>query len=157
MDPSNNGISLRWLIPCYLNKTFRMEDLSRIADELKLFHQVKSKLPESQRDILKYKHPGDLFDVLKPFMADEDRTPSGKALKRQEQEIAYSETAFLYEDGQIRIVSPLTEYASCWWGRGTRWCTAAEMDNKFEDYAEKSTVDYLGWKQTEISALDERY
>ena len=105
MRPSNNGIYLRWLIPCYLNKTFRMEDLSRIADELKLFHQVKSKLPENQRDILKYRHPGDLFDVLKPFMAGEDQTPSGKALKRQEQEIAYSETEFLYEDGQVRIVA----------------------------------------------------
>ena len=48
---------------------------------------------------------------------------------------AYAESRILRQDQDgFTIAVPLTEFAAKWWGRGTRWCTAAEKDNKFRQY-----------------------
>jgi hypothetical protein len=45
---------------------------------------------------------------------------------------AYAETRILRQDHDgFTIAVPLTEFAAKWWGKGTRWATAAEEDNQF--------------------------
>jgi hypothetical protein len=48
---------------------------------------------------------------------------------------AYDESTILQEgDGIATIAIPKTEFAAKWWGRGTKWGTAAKEDNCFESY-----------------------
>jgi hypothetical protein len=37
---------------------------------------------------------------------------------------AEKESAFLYKDAEISVLQPNTEFAACYWGQPTGWCTA---------------------------------
>lgn len=40
----------------------------------------------------------------------------------------------VFETPNVLIVHPLTQEASCIYGAGTKWCTAADKDNEFNEY-----------------------
>lgn len=40
----------------------------------------------------------------------------------------------IYESEQIKVYQPTTASEACYYGRGTKWCTAAKNDNSFESY-----------------------
>ena len=75
---------------------------------------------------------------MKPFLAREavDGVPSGKALRRAERETVLAESVVVHRADDLVVAVPLTERASRWWGRGTRWCTAAENGCAFGCYNE---------------------
>jgi hypothetical protein len=111
---------------------------STIGQAISLFHKHKHKLPEDMRSVFKYNSPGDLWKAVKQFQGE----LSGKELKKEEQEKIYRETEFIYKDEVtgFQIISPLTEDSAKWWGKGTRWCTAADNNNMFEHYASISPL-----------------
>lgn len=43
----------------------------------------------------------------------------------------------VFSSKEVSIVQPLTREASCLYGSGTKWCTAAREDNYFDSYAER--------------------
>ena len=146
------GKYARFLIEAFLNDKFLEEDLvggldSTIGQAISLFHKHKSKLPENMRSVYAlnpetgealYQSPGDLWKSVKQFQGE----LSGKELKKEEQEQVYRETEFVYKDEEtgFQIVSPLTKASAKWWGKGTRWCTSAEKNNMFWDYAEDAPL-----------------
>ena len=141
------GKYARFLIESFLNDKFLEEDLigglnSTVGQAISLFHKHKSKLPINERSVyaldketgkVLYQSPGDLWSSVKQYQGE----LSGKELKREEQEQIYRETEFVYKDEEtgFQIISPLTEESAKWRGRGTRWCTSADNDNMFWDYA----------------------
>jgi hypothetical protein len=147
-DPSRNKSATQWLITTYLNDGFRYEDLlgdktSKVHNTLVQFGLYRGKLPVSARSLTQYKTLADVYASIEAFIPREndDLTLSGKALKRSERERAHQETEFIHQgDDGFTIVSPKTEYASKWWGRGTQWCTATEYrtDTCREHYSENS-------------------
>ncbi|NJN35504.1 MAG: hypothetical protein HC817_15830 [Saprospiraceae bacterium] len=49
------------------------------------------------------------------------------------------QTTLIYKGPEGSIISPQTKAASCFWGKGTKWCTAASdpgVDNEFAIYYE---------------------
>lgn len=69
------------------------------------------------------------------------------------------ETNILYEDGDGKILTPLTMRASIAWGRGTRWCVADkdEERNTFESYARQSPLVFYitnEWKYVPATKKD---
>ena len=137
------GKYARFLIESFLNDKFLEEDLiggleSTVGQAISLFHKHKSKLPEDMRSVFKYSSPGDLWNSVKQFQGE----LSGKELKKEEQEQIYRETEFIYKDKNtgFQIISPLTEQSAKWWGKGTRWCTSAEKDNRFEHYTKDAPL-----------------
>jgi hypothetical protein len=146
------GKYARFLIEAFLNDKFLEEDLiggleSTIGQSISLFHKCKYKLPIEKRSIYAlnpetklplYQSPGDLWNSVKQYQDE----LSGKELKREEQEQVYRETEFVYKDEEtgFQIVSPLTEESAKWWGKGTRWCTSAENNNMFWNYAKDSPL-----------------
>jgi hypothetical protein len=53
----------------------------------------------------------------------------------EEAELIKSGQAVIYKDtGAVKIVIPKTEEAAKFYGRGTRWCTAGDNDNRFNYY-----------------------
>jgi hypothetical protein len=49
----------------------------------------------------------------------------------------------VYDDGRYFIVNPLTLDSSCYYGKGTKWCTAATNNTKFADYNQDGKLFYI--------------
>ena len=146
------GKYARFLIEAFLNDKFLEEDLiggvnSTVGQAISLFDKHKSKLPLEHRSVYAlnsetgealYQSPGDLWNSVKQYQGE----LSGKELKREEQEKIYRETEFVYKDEEtgFQIISPLTEQSAKWWGKGTRWCTSADHNNMFWDYANEAPL-----------------
>ncbi len=136
-DPTRAKKYAAWIIKTYLSRGFRFEDLSRVRDTLESFEKTKMRLPVEMRDVGRFRDLAALWGVIKPLVIEaEDLSPTGKALKRQRRDDAYRDSILLVERDDLTVAIPLTESASKWWGLGTRWCTAANKDNAFEDYNE---------------------
>lgn len=123
---------LQWIVNQYLKGQFKLEDVSRIKVDLSEFLRVRSQL--EKKDINQYKTLSELYDVLDPLEGEE------VVSKRQQDKVEGDE---YFESGQavlitntdgVKIIKLASKDASCYFGRGTRWCTAAREDNMFEEY-----------------------
>ena len=146
------GKYARFLIEAFINDKFLEEDLigeldSTVGQAISLFDKHKVKLPIGMRSVYAlnpgtgealYQSPGDLWNNVKQFQGE----LSGKELKREEQDKVYRETDFIFKDEEtgFQIISPLTEESAKWWGKGTRWCTSAEKNNRFWNYAKHAPL-----------------
>jgi hypothetical protein len=156
-DPSRNKSATQWLIKTYVNEGFRFEDIadkreSKVFDTLAMFGLYRAKLSIEQRDINQYTTLSSIWKSVEPYVMEARRRAQeaeehklegleGRALRRAEKEKAHSESQILIDEPDgFKIVVPLTEFASCWWGRGTRWCTAAEQHNYFAYYYQKAPL-----------------
>lgn len=118
-------IHLQWVANQYIKGHFSLEDRDRVKQELIKFDQVKSRLPV--RDIHKY----DLYEVSK--LVKEDIKSTGNSSTPSPSSILT-----IYKGETIRILAPLSFDASCYLGKGTRWCTAAlYSENTFIRYFER--------------------
>jgi hypothetical protein len=131
-DPSTNKNYTKWMIRTYIAGGIRhLEDLSRCKAALALFDKFKPRLPADQRDIGKIKKLSDLENLVEQFA----EAKTGKQEKAEEKAKIYKEIDTLYSGPEGKILIPKTEEASCFLGRGTKWCTAAtESENYFDHY-----------------------
>jgi len=145
-DPDQaNFKNSKWLIKNLLAKNFLWEDIesgkfSKAYDTLSRFLNIRKQWPESNlKDINQYTGLSGIAEKIRPF----EITKGMNELKREEKARIYSETIVLF-DGQhskheylkdYLIVIPKTPEASCFWGRGTEWCTAStKSKNYFNHY-----------------------
>lgn len=127
-DPT--GKYARWILKTYLSGGIRLaEDISGAGVLLSEFDENKRYLEEA--DIFRY---GALPEVsralssLKPVATRKARRAAISAEMR-------AETDIFHESKDLMVLSPRTERASCYWGQGTQWCTAAtESENAFDIY-----------------------
>jgi ethanolamine utilization microcompartment shell protein EutS len=130
-DPTPNKKYVQWMIRTYLSSGIRyLEDLSRTNDALILFDKNKVRLPVEQRDINKIKSLSDLETLVEAF----EEIKSGKEIKKEISANIKSQTKVIYNGSQGKILVPLTQEASMFWGQGTKWCTAANKNNMFDEY-----------------------
>jgi hypothetical protein len=130
-DPTPNKKYVQWMLRTYLSSGIRyLEDLSRTNAALILFDKNKVRLPVEQRDINKIKSLSDLESLVEPF----EDVKSGKEEKRELSANIKSQTKVIYNGSQGKILVPLTQEASMFWGQGTKWCTAANKNNMFDRY-----------------------
>jgi hypothetical protein len=86
------------------------------------YAKQRNKLPAEYRDINKLDATL-LYNIVKDINLAE---PSVQKKQQRVKEI--------YNDSEMRIIQPLDEQASCYYGQGTRWCTAGNNNNKFNYY-----------------------
>jgi hypothetical protein len=134
MDPTPNKQYMIWLANQYIAGKFRLEDSGRIQELLTNFGTIKSRLPE--KDIGKYDLHS-LEDTIDKAMGSElgssDALDAGTFPVVPDSEILYNGPL-----GQLSI--PKTKKASCELGTGTKWCTAAQNNNLFNQYASKGPL-----------------
>ncbi len=111
-----------------------LDDLSNVEAKgdgaialLKKFEKVKDKLPE--KDVYKYN-----FEQLKDAIDSAGPTKSSRRAKAQE------ESDVLYNRNNILIIRPYTENASCYYGKGTKWCISMDFDSAFDEYTSQGTA-----------------
>lgn len=133
-DPTANKQYVPWIARTYAkDPTFSMEDvLGQVAAYLEKFHTLnqRKKLPSPRNDINRYSSFADFMSVM-----DEYEDPTAQALTDKGQAKA------VYEDENVRVIEPENQAAACYYGQGTRWCTAATRgQNYFDHYADQAPL-----------------
>ena len=65
------------------------------------------------------------------------------ASKRKKEREAKKEAEKIFEDGDVIGVKALTHNASCYYGSGTRWCTAGQQPDYFNKYTKDGQLIYF--------------
>ncbi len=128
-DPTKNKEYTQWLAKVYSTGTIKIEDIiSRGADALAKYVYAKRKnlLKPEHKDIgrLSFK---DVEDIA-------IQVPQVPQEQKQQNAVQY------YKDKDLRIIIPHDEEAACYYGQGTKWCTAARTNNMFKHYSKKGLL-----------------
>lgn len=130
--PKKMGKYTKWLFRLYTSNKLKIEDLYKAREYLDYFNRYKQRL--ELKDIGQYSSLQSLYLAIRPFMENSRQPTSHKDEIRQIKEGAEK----VYEDDKWLIVVPHTQEASCYYGKGTEWCTAANKSyNLFDDYNEE--------------------
>ena len=106
------------------------ENLSVLGKVLESFQKISSNLPIT--DLYQYKSIGQLYSALTDYQ------------KRQRRVVKKVDGGnVVYDDGRFFVVNPLTHDTSCYYGKGTKWCTAASTDHQFKRYNEDGKLFYI--------------
>jgi hypothetical protein len=112
-----------------LNDNFG-EYMSKIGPTLDAFEKLSSNLPKT--DINQYQSLEELLKVLNDYQ---------NKPRREYKQIEGGNVVF--ENNRFLIVNPLTHQTSCYYGKGTKWCTAASSDQKFNEYNSDGKLFYI--------------
>ena len=150
-DPTRNGACLPWLLRTYSTGGYRLEDLSKAHDTLIALARLRGQLPNTATIDGEVRNPrklgshvtlASLWSVISPLveaerLAQED---DGGEQENTNKKRALSQSRVIHRSARMVIAVPLTEEASCWWGQGTQWCTAARKNNAFEHYHKRAPL-----------------
>jgi hypothetical protein len=103
----------------------------KIKDTLKKFVSIGPNL--QIKDINQYKTFAELYSAIEEYETRIRRTV--KSIEGAD---------IVYENDQFTVVAPLTTAASCYYGAGTKWCTASSADNThFNNYMKDGKLFYI--------------
>ena len=106
------------------------ENFPKLYNALNKFTKLSTNLPKT--DINQYQGLEDLLNTLSVYE------------NRERRDVKKVEGGnVVYDDGKLFVVNPLDYKASCYYGRGTKWCTAAETDTHFRKYNEDGKLFYI--------------
>ena len=131
-DPTPNKEYTQWLAKCYANEAQKIEDItSKGTDWLKTYHQFKVKkiLPDNLRNIANFK-----FSQLYDIIANDELNAKLDAIENAPSKDK-GKAQVVFDNSLVRIIVPNDEAAACYYGQGTRWCTAAKNNNMYERYS----------------------
>jgi len=131
-DPTAHKEYVQWIAARYITGDTKLEDVtSTIREYLHKFVILKRKkiLKPPANDINRYNSFGNFMDNMDEYALPEDEVADkGKVTE-------------MYKDAEVRIVVPEDESAACYYGRGTRWCTAATQGtNYFNHYSRQGPL-----------------
>jgi len=125
-DPTKNKEYSQWLARMYSRGGTKLEDvISQFRDTLETYHtlKLKKKLEDQDKQIDKFKSFNELIARVEQYPEIEDDAPTDKGQGKE-----------IYNDEHIRVIVPKDEAAACYYGQGTRWCTASKNNNMFKHY-----------------------
>lgn len=120
---------LRWAADQAFKKN---EPLQEIIDALRSFEANVQRL--QNKDIAGYATLASVRDALASL---------GQS-KSKQREITKKDADVIFDEGDIIVVHPKTENASCHYGKGSKWCIAAtETENYFNSYSGRNIEFYF--------------
>lgn len=128
-DPTPNKEYMPWIAKMYGEGGYgsSIEDMaSTTRDALAQFHALKSRrrLPPGAADIMQYRTVSEFLDMVDALPDPEELDEPDNRGQAQE----------VYTDADVRVIVPQDQAAACYYGQGTRWCTAARGQNYFDQY-----------------------
>ena len=106
------------------------ETFLRLVPTVNRFQNISTNLP--QTDINQYKSFDELYSAI---------TSYDSRIRREVKQVKGGNV--VYDDGVYFVVNPLNYESSCYYGKGTKWCTAAETDSHFKRYNEDGKLFYI--------------
>ena len=143
IDPTTNSKYTKWIISRFVdpNGGIRfVEDLSKLTDPLTRYAKLtqSGRIPTDQRDINKFKSMNLLLNLMDQYA---EKKTGNEEKAAEEESLIKSGQAVLYKDtGALKIMIPKTKEAAKYYGRGTRWCTAGDKDNRFKYYSRRGPL-----------------
>ena len=103
----------------------------KVKDTLKKFVSIGPNL--QIKDINQYKTFAELYSAIQEYETRIRRTVK-----------SVDGADIVFENDQFTVVAPLTTSASCYYGAGTKWCTASSADNThFNNYMKDGKLFYI--------------
>ena len=144
-DPTRNAACLPWLLRTYASGGYRLEDLSKAHDTLVTFARLRGLLPNTATIDGETRNPrklgshitlASLWKAVAPLVEAERLAEESRDGEKEDtdKERALSQSRVIHRSDRMVVAVPMTQEASCWWGKGTQWCTAAREGNAFEEY-----------------------
>jgi hypothetical protein len=120
---------LTWVGKVFDNINFE-ENFPKLVDAIEKFDKISTNLPKT--DINQYQNLNELLTDIHTY---ENRS------RRDVKKVEGGNVVF--DDGRFFVVNPLDHNSSCYYGKGTKWCTAAESDTHFKKYNEDGKLFYI--------------
>jgi hypothetical protein len=143
-DPTEHKEYTEWLARRYGEGHWHLEDvLTKMPTELKKFNELKIRkmLPPETRDINRFKN-------FTGFQSYVEKSWSAAGLEQKSQ-VGKGTAQEYYNDNEIRVIIPEDEEAACYYGQGTRWCTAGRENNMFKNYSSRGPLYIIIPKQAQ--------
>jgi len=106
------------------------ENFPSLKSTLDRFEKISSNLPKT--DLNDYVSLGEISESIKDY---------DERVRRNFRKVEGGNV--VYEDDRFFIVNPLTHESSCYYGKGTKWCTAADSDYQFKQYNQDGKLFYI--------------
>ena len=132
--PDKMGIYTKWLLGMIRKGAFKLGDVKEAHDLLGVFDRYKSRL--EVKDVTQLHSMAELYNLVQPYINSNVTASKSEEIRRVKDE----ESEVWYEDGEWLVVVPYSEEAAKLYGKGTKWCTAAENDNMYEYYADQGDL-----------------
>jgi len=105
--------------------------LEKLDVMLNRFYEVSNNL--ERKEIEKYTSVEDLLNALDEYQ---------NRVRRSVESVEGSDV--VYDDDTLTVVTPYTHKASCYYGKGTKWCTASkDSSNYFDKYNSEGKLFYF--------------
>jgi hypothetical protein len=141
-NPDKYKFFVSWLCDIFKSNKLKIEDLYKATEYLILFEKVKHLLPLEKRNIDNYVDISDLYKQIKPY---EKKEIVSKTELEKEEKLKGADKVF--NGTKWMIIIPKTKEGSCLYGKGTKWCTAANSNNYFDHYNKQGPLYILINKQ----------
>jgi hypothetical protein len=135
-DPTPNKEYSQSIAKMYSNGLSKLEDItSTLADYLVKFDRLKrrKKILPPRNDFNRYRDLESFYDVVDEYPDEEEAKPS--EVKQNVKE--------LYRDSKLIVTIPQDVEAACYYGQGTRWCTAGKNNNMYNYYTQGNKPLYI--------------
>lgn len=144
-DPSGNQKYLAWAAKQLAQ---REDATSQTADyaaaNIDLYHKLRAHIPAEYRDINSIKDLRDLERIASSAYQKKAEKDRLKAIEAKYKKEAMENSDVIWKDEDFLMVRPFNSGASCFWGRGTRWCiSATESQNYFNQYSGEGKAFYF--------------
>ena len=134
-DPTPNKEYSQSIAKMYSNGLSKMEDVvSTLADYLVKFDKLKrkKKIQPPRNDFNRYRDLESFYDVVDEYPEEEEAKPEVKQNAKE-----------LYRDSNLIVTIPQDVQAACYYGQGTRWCTAGKNNNMYDYYTKGNRPLYI--------------
>lgn len=131
IDPSPNKKYIEWMTRVFVKNNMHHVDVGKF-EVLRDFYTLVEKGIIKNKDINSYLNIEQVYDEVKKH---EEVKTSGE-IERQHK--AGAEVVF--ENDKCIIIRPTTREASCYYGKGTKWCTSGDVYNYFNSYHYEKSV-----------------
>ena len=133
-DPTKNKQYVPWIIRTYVNTpNLKFEDaITKTTEPLTKFFKLvqKKQIPAPNNDIGRIKDLAVLVQTV-------DQYPD---VVDQPKDVDRGDANELYRDAQVRVIIPEDVTAACYYGQGTKWCTAGRENNMFDRYYKQGSL-----------------
>ena len=111
-----------WVWTGVLNGTLStVEEFDRVRPNLK------------KKDLYQYRDRQEVIDALEDWKKEKTRNIK-----------THKESEVVFEDDRFKVVVPKSHTASCYYGAGTKWCTASkDADHHFTNYDKEGKLFYI--------------
>ena len=128
--PDSDQKPLVWVATQYSRGNFTIDQSSKIATLLATFAKIKPKL--DMKDLGQYRSIQELKSVTQSIT--DTRSNREKDQDEKDQLLNSNEAEIIYKSPDATVVKLNSQAASCYFGKGTRWCTTGRENNKFDQY-----------------------